>query len=50
MMLGTDPWDLAGVAGVALITAGVWMIYRPAGLIFLGAVLVTAAILVPRHG
>jgi hypothetical protein len=29
MISGMDPWDLAAVAGVALIAAGVWMIYRP---------------------
>ncbi len=31
-------WDLLGAAAAALIARGIWLIYRPAALIFLGLV------------
>jgi hypothetical protein len=41
--------DVAGLIGAALISYGAWMIYRPAGLILAGAMLITAALLMPRE-
>jgi len=41
--------DVAGVAGVGLIIAGVWRIYPPAGLIVAGVFLVAASWLIARR-
>jgi hypothetical protein len=33
-----DPWDLVGLAAVALIGCGIWLIHMPSALIFLGLI------------
>lgn len=50
LLAATDPRDVSGIAGVALITAGAYLVYRPAGLIVLGAALLAFAILASRKG
>jgi len=40
--------DLAGLGGGAAATVGAWQIYRPAGLIVLGAFLIVGAWLLAR--
>jgi hypothetical protein len=42
--------DVAGLAGAALITDGVWQIYQPAAFIVAGAFLLAGAWLVARRG
>lgn len=38
------------IAGAAAIALGAWLIYRPAGYIVAGALLITAALLIIRGG
>lgn len=42
-------FDLAGTAGVALISYGAWLIYEPAGYITGGIMLVAGALLGARR-
>lgn len=42
--------DVLGVGGAGLVSYGCWEIYRPAGLIVLGAMLLTAGMLRARAG
>ena len=43
--LGDIAWDLAGIAGAALLSYGAWLVYRPAGFIVAGALLFIGSIL-----
>ncbi len=45
-----DPFDFIGVAGIALVTVGVWLVSPPAALIVLGCVLVGVAVVGARRG
>lgn len=40
--------DVAGLAGVGLLSFGSWLVYRPAGFIVAGALLLTLAVLTAR--
>jgi hypothetical protein len=40
--------DVVGVAGAALISYGAWLVYRPAGFLVAGALLLIGAIFVAR--
>lgn len=40
--------DVAAIAGVGLISYGVWQIYHPAGLIVIGAWLVVGSLILAR--
>lgn len=42
--------DAIGLAGVAAITYGAWLIYQPAGFIVGGVLLIAGAILTSRKG
>lgn len=44
-----DARDVVGVAGVALITGGAWMVYPPAALIVCGVLLLGGAIMAARR-
>jgi ABC-type protease/lipase transport system fused ATPase/permease subunit len=40
--------DLAGLAGAGLVAYGAWLVYRPAGFIAGGVLLIAASILLAR--
>jgi hypothetical protein len=40
--------DLAGAAGLALVSYGSWLVYRPAGFIVCGTLLLAGSILAAR--
>jgi hypothetical protein len=42
--------DALGLTGVGLIAYGAWLVYRPAGAIVLGAMLVIGVVLTARGG
>lgn len=44
------PWaiDLSGIVGAGLISHGAWLIYRPAGFLVGGVLLVAASLLLAR--
>jgi len=42
--------DAAGIIGIGLISYGAWTIYRPAGLIVAGMLLLAGAVLAARAG
>ena len=42
------PHDVIGGAGASLLAYGTWLIYRPAGFIVAGVMLIVAAVLLSR--
>ncbi len=48
MNIGSISWDVAGLAGAALISYGAWLVYAPAGYIVGGALLLAGSLLASR--
>lgn len=42
--------DIAGLAGIALVSYGAWLVYQPAGFIAGGAILLAGAVVSARGG
>ena len=45
-----DAWDVCAAAGGVLVAGGAWMVYRPAGVILGGLLLIVTGLLGAAHG